>query len=150
MCCASRVSTTDSLPHDIESLRALALQIIAERDIAIAEREAAMKERDAERAERAKLAAERDKLQSLYEHVHHLLRKANDHRFGARNERLDRLPADQLRLALEDIEVSLAKDAATEEKKEPRLPRAAGLRPSNACSLLPVCPEENRPAERPR
>jgi hypothetical protein len=89
-------TTTDSLPHDFESLRALALQVIAERDIAIAER-------DAERIEKAKLAAERDRLQSLYEHVHHLLGKANDHRFGARNERLERLPADQLQLALEDI-----------------------------------------------
>jgi hypothetical protein len=120
------VSTTaDSLPNDLESLRALAAQVIAERDAAIVEREAAIKERDAERAERAKLAAERDRLQSLYEHVHHLLRTANDHRFGARSERLDRLPADQLQLALEDIEASLAKTEAIEEKKEPRLPRAA-------------------------
>ena len=96
MCSDSRVSTTaDSLPNDLESLRALAAQVIAERDAAIAEREAAIKERDAERAEKAKLATERDRLQGLYEHVHHLLRKANDHRFGARSERLDRLPADQ-------------------------------------------------------
>ena len=124
MCSDSRVSTTaDSLPNDLESLRALAAQVIAERDAAIAEREAAIKERDAERAEKAKLAAERDRLQGLYEHVHHLLRKANDHRFGARSERLDRLPADQLQLALEDIEASLAKAEAIEEKKEPRLPR---------------------------
>jgi transposase len=116
ICSVRHVSTTtDSLPHDIESLRALALQVIAERDIAIAER-------DAERFEKATLAAERDRLQSLYEHVHHLLRKANDHRFGARNERLERLPADQLQLVLEDIEASLAKNEAAEEKKEPRLP----------------------------
>jgi hypothetical protein len=68
MCSARRVSTTtDSLPNDIESLRALAAQAITERDVAIAEREAAMKERDAERAEKAKLVAERDRLQSLYE-----------------------------------------------------------------------------------
>jgi len=46
------VSTTaESLPNDLESLRALAAQVIAERDAAIAEREAAIKERDAERAE---------------------------------------------------------------------------------------------------
>ena len=124
MCSDSNVSTTaDSLPNDLESLRALAAQVIAERDAAIAEREAAIKERDAERAEKAKLATERDRLQGLYEHVHNLLRKANDHRFGARSERLDRLPADQLQLALEDIEASLAKTQAIEEKKEPRLPR---------------------------
>jgi transposase len=40
------VSTTaDSLPNDLESLRVLAAQAIAERDVAIAEREAAVKER---------------------------------------------------------------------------------------------------------
>ena len=60
MCSDSRVSTTtDSLPNDIESLRALALKAIAERDVAIAERTAAIKERDAERAEKAKLVADR-------------------------------------------------------------------------------------------
>src|ERR1700722_2726640 len=123
MCSDSRVSTTaESLPNDTESSRALALKAIAERDVAITERTAAIKERDAERAEKAKLVADRDRLQSLYEHVHHLLRKANDHRFGARNERLERLPADQLQLALEDIEASLAKNEAVEEKKA-RLPR---------------------------
>jgi transposase len=119
------VSTTaDSLPNDLESLRALAMRAIAERDVAITQCEAAIKERDAERAEKAKLTVEHTRLQSLYEHVHHLLRKANDHRFGARNERLERLPPDQLRLALEDIEVSIAKNEANEEKKEPRLPRS--------------------------
>jgi transposase len=126
MCSASRVSTTaDSLPHDIEALRALALKAIAERDVAMAERDAA-------RAEKAKLVAERDRLQSLYEHVHHLLRKANDHRFGARNERLERLPADQLQLALEDIEASLAKTEAAEEKRPPRTPaRKRGALPKH-------------------
>jgi transposase len=124
MCSDSNVSTmADSLPNDLESLRTLAAQVMAERDAAIAEREAAIKERDAERAEKAKLATERDRLQGLYEHVHHLLRNANDHRFGARSERLERLPADQLQLALEDIEAALAKTPAIEEKKEPRLPR---------------------------
>jgi hypothetical protein len=55
------VSTTaDSLPNDLESLRALAAQVIAERDAAIAERETAIKERDAERAEKTKLAAENE------------------------------------------------------------------------------------------
>jgi hypothetical protein len=45
--------TTDSLPNDLESLRALAAQVIAERDVAIAECEMAIKQRD----EKAKLAA---------------------------------------------------------------------------------------------
>lgn len=99
----------DSLPDDIGGLRALALKAIAERDAAIAER-------NAERAQK-------EKLQSLYERVYDQLRKAIDHRYGARSEKLARLPDDQLALALEDIEVSLAKREALEEKKQPALPR---------------------------
>lgn len=110
MCSASRVRTSiDSLPNDPGALRALALKAIAERDAALAERDAAI--------------AERDRLQSLYEHVHQLLRKATDHRFGAKSERLAKLAPDQLQLALEDIEASLARNEAEEEKKQPFRPR---------------------------
>ena len=73
MCSSLRVSTAiDSLPSDIEGLRAWAAKAIAERDALIAER-------DAERAEK-------EKLQNLYEQVRHQLKKAIDHRFGARSE----------------------------------------------------------------
>jgi len=99
----SRVSTAiDSLPDDIEGLRAFALKALAERDAAL---------------------AERDILQSLYERVHHQLKKAIDHRYGTKSEKLARLPADQLQLALEDIEVAMAKSEAIEEEKQPPLPR---------------------------
>jgi transposase len=111
------VSTAiDSLPNDIDALRALALKVITERD-------AAIKERDAERAER-------EKLQSLYEHVRHLLRKANDRTYGARSEKLEKLPADQLQLALEDLEAGIARKEAAEEKKQPSLPRTRRKRGS--------------------
>ena len=100
---ASRMSTAiDSLPGDIEGLRAFALRALAERDAAL---------------------AERDRLQSLYEHVHHQLKKAIDYRYGARSEKLARLPTDQLQLALEDIEAAMAKREAEEDKKQPSLPR---------------------------
>ena len=99
----------DSLPNDLESLRALALKMLSERDALIKERDAAL--------------AEHARLQHLYEHVRHLLHKVNNARFGARSETLAKLPADQLQLALEDLEISLAKDEATEEKKQPSLPR---------------------------
>ena len=98
----------DSLPSDLESLRAFALKLAAERDGAIAERDTA--------------TVERDHLQSLYEHVRHLLRKANDARYGAKSEKLALLPADQLQLALEDLEVLIAKTEAVEEKSTPVLP----------------------------
>ena len=99
----------DSLPDDIEGLRAFALKTLAERD--------------AERTEKENLLAERDTLQSLYERVREQLKNAIDHRFGAKSEKLARLPADQLQLALEDIEVAMAAHEALEEKKQPSLPR---------------------------
>ena len=117
MCSYLRVSTaTDSLPSDIDALRALALKVLAERDALALKCDQAIMERDAERAER-------EKLQSLYEHVRHLLRKANDRTYGSKSEQLKKLPPDQLQLALEDLETGIARDEAVEEKKEPSLPR---------------------------
>jgi transposase len=101
----------DSLPDNIEGLRAFALKALAERDAA---------------------RAERDKLQSLYEHVHHQLRQAIDHRYGTKSEKLARLPADQLALALEDVEIAMAKAEA--ENKQPSLPRT---RKSGRAGSLP-------------
>jgi transposase len=115
----------DSLPDDPGALRALVLKTIVERDAAFAERDAVI--------------VECDRLQSLYEHVHRLLRKANDHRFGAKSERLEKLPEDQLQLALEDIEVSIAKNEAEEEKKQLRLPRG----PRKRASLPKHLPREH-------
>jgi transposase len=120
----------DSFPHDVEALRALALKAIAERDAAATERDReraeksqALSERDAAIMERDAERAEKIKLQSLYERVHHQLKKAIDHRYGTKSEKLARLPADQLQLALEDIEVAMGKRDAIAEKKQASLPR---------------------------
>lgn len=91
----------DSLPSDIEALRALTLHAIAERDAAI---------------------AERDKLEALNDRLRHLLRQAQG--FEAKSERLSKLPADQLALAFEDVEQALAKAEAL-AGKEPAKPAAA-------------------------
>jgi transposase len=118
----------DSLPDDIEALRALALNAIAERDGAIAERDNAI--------------AQNDRLR-------HLLRKANDARFGSKSEKLSRLPPDQLALALEDIEQAIAKSDAMAEKERAPLPR--GLRKANRGSLpkhLPHIHETIAPEDR--
>jgi transposase len=124
MCSALRVRTpVDSLPNDLDALRALALRAFAERDTAVAERDEAVAERDAERTEKAQAIAERDKLMSLYEHVRHQLRKANDRAYGAKSEKLEKLPTDQLLLALEDLESANARKEAEDEKKQPSLPR---------------------------
>jgi transposase len=83
----------DSLPDDIDALRALALSAMAERDAAI---------------------AERDRLIDLNDRLRHLLRKAQG--FEAKSERLAKLDPDQLNLALEDLEQAIAKTEAVEEK----------------------------------
>ena len=86
---------SDSLPDDIEALRAFAMKAVAERDAAI---------------------AERDQLIALNDRLRHLLRKAQG--FEAKSERLAKLPPDQLNLALEDIEQAIAKNEAVEEKTQ--------------------------------
>src|SRR6516164_2285566 len=69
MCCAWRVARPiDSLPDDVDALRTLALNAIAERDAAI---------------------AERDRLIELNERLRRLLRKAQG--FEAKSERLAKL-----------------------------------------------------------
>jgi transposase len=76
--------STDALPNDLDALRALVSQLTSERDVA--------------RAESHRLTEENDQLR-------HLLRQLQRAQFGQRSERLDR---DQMQLALEDIETSLA------------------------------------------
>ena len=96
MCCAWRVARPiDSLPDDVDALRTLALNAIAERDAAI---------------------AERDRLIELNDRLRRLLRKAQG--FEAKSERLAKLHPDQLNLALEDIEQTIAKAEAIEEKTQ--------------------------------
>src|SRR4051794_13120988 len=68
-----------------------------------------MTERDAAIAERDHATAQNDRLRDL-------LRKANDALYGSKSERLAKLSADQLNLALEDIEQAIAKNEAVEEK----------------------------------
>src|SRR4029434_10324309 len=96
MCCAWRVAgPIDSLPDDVDALRTLALNAIAERDAAI---------------------AERDRLTELNDRLRRLLRKAQG--LEAKSERLAKLHPDQLNLALEDIEQTIAKGEAHAEKTQ--------------------------------
>ncbi|MBY0317903.1 MAG: IS66 family transposase [Reyranella sp.] len=87
--------TADSLPNDVEALRAIALKALAERDRARAERDQAI-----EQSER----------------LRRLLRQANDALYGSKSERLSKLDPEQLALALEDIEQALAKSEAVQAK----------------------------------
>ena len=95
----------DALPDDLDALRALVLRLSDERDAAL----------DTCR-----------RLTEQNERIRHLLRQLQRGRFGHRSERLD---ADQMQLALEDVETTVAKDdamnakadtPAPEERKAPR------------------------------
>lgn len=92
---------TDQLPTDIAALQALLLATRAERDAAL---------------------AERDQARSQNVRLQHLLQQLRRMQFGRRSEKLD---ADQLALAFEDIEQAIA---ATEAEADKRDPAAAGAR----------------------
>jgi transposase len=100
-------ASIDPLPADAEALRASLRSAFAERDAAIAERDC--------------LAEQNDRLR-------HLLRQLQRAQFGRSSEKLD---ADQLHLALEDIEQAVARgEAETEKRVAPRTRRRAEARPS--------------------
>jgi transposase len=100
-------SVSEPLPDDTAVLRAMLV--------------AAWAERDAERAERARLADEREQLAVQNDRLRHLIRQLQRMQFGRRSERLD---ADQLNLALEDLELAIAETEAQQEKVNPALRHA--------------------------
>jgi transposase len=85
------------LPDDIAVLKALVRSMAAERDAAL---------------------VERDRVREHNERLEHLLRQLRRAQFGRRSEKLD---ADQLQLALEDIEQAVAGNEAEAEKRNPKL-----------------------------
>jgi transposase len=99
---------TDTLPGDIDALRAL---ILAERAAHAAERNAITAERDTIAAERDQIARRNERLEAIIAEI----RRAH---FGRKSERIT---DDQLALALDDLETSLAKAEAEGEKADPVL-----------------------------
>jgi transposase len=97
----STMDVNDTLPDDIEALRALLL---------------------AERASRAAIIVERDKLAIRNERLEAIIAEIRRAYFGRKSERIT---DDQLSLALEELEVSLAKAEAEEEKTDPAFKVAA-------------------------
>jgi transposase len=116
------VSTaTEDLPSEPEALRGLVLTMLAERDAAIAERDTAM--------------AERDALAIRNERLHALLLKLRRMQFGRKSERL---PAEQLTLALEDLEAAIAEIEAEAEKDDPALRRERAKQRRASRGALPA------------
>jgi transposase len=97
----------EPVPNDVAVLRAMLIEARAERDT--------------ERAEKARLAAECDQLASQNDRLRHLIRQLQRLQFGRRSEKLD---PDQLNLALEDIEQTIAETEAQQEKADPAFKRA--------------------------
>lgn len=88
---------TPTLPEDPAALRVLLLETLAKVDT---------------------LAAERDALTAQNERLQHLLLKLKRRQFGTKSERL---PEEQLLFAFEEIETTLAENAAEAGKKSPTL-----------------------------
>jgi transposase len=85
---------TDRLPDDLDALHALVIALASERDAAI--------------AQCRRVSDENDRLS-------HLLRQLQRAQFGRRSERLD---ADQIELALEDIETTIAEEKAHVDQQD--------------------------------
>ena len=101
------------LPDDVGAMRALLLQTWRERDEAVAQRDTLVAERDTVTRERDALAAQNERLR-------HLLAKLKRAQFGRKSERL---PEEQLQLAFEEIEASIAANEADAEKRSAALRR---------------------------
>ncbi|MBB6253396.1 IS66 family transposase [Nitrospirillum iridis] len=89
----------DTLPADVEALRAQVLALV--------------ETLEAERTERRRV-------EDLNDRLRHLIHQLQRMQFGPRSERLD---ADQLNLALEDVEQARAETEAVAEKDAPALKR---------------------------
>jgi transposase len=95
---------TPTLPEDPAALRTLLLEALAKYDTL--------------NAKLGSIAAERDALAARNEQLHHLLLKLQRRQFGRKSEQL---PEDQLLFAFEEIEATLAENAAGAGKQSPVL-----------------------------
>ena len=108
------MDASDTLPNDIDALRALIL---------------------AERAAHAAVIAERDKLAVRNERLEAIIAEIRRAHFGRKSERIT---DDQLALALDELETSLAKTQAEEEKADPALKAAAPASAAPAATKISI------------
>jgi transposase len=103
---------SDILPNDVEALRALLATALADHATLVAER-------DGLRVERDQLAAHNERLEAIIAEI----RRAH---FGRKSEKIN---DDQLALALEELETSLAKAEAEAEKTSKPVNTARRVKP---------------------
>ena len=103
-------SAPDNLPEDMDALRAMVFELVAERDQFAAERGRLAAERD-------QFAAENERLKLLTERLEHYLARLRRMQFGKSSEKID---PDQFELALEDTEQAIADIAAEKDRIEKR------------------------------
>ena len=103
---------TPTLPEDPAALRALLLEALDKVDVLASRCDS--------------VTAERDALVEQNERLRHLLLKLQRRQFGRKSERLT---DEQLQFAFEEIEATLAENAAEAGKRSPATPRAAEAAP---------------------
>jgi transposase len=132
-------------------LRAQLADALAERDAVVGERDAVVSERDAVVSERDAIRAERDRLEVHNQRLEAIIAEIRRAHFGRKSEKID---DDQLALALEELETSLAKaeaeagDKAKENDKPSNTakdPKKRGRRRRIDLSHLPVVEVEILP-----
>jgi transposase len=109
------MSTDDSLPDDVETLKLLLQARDAELEQARAEASNARAEASSARAEAAQARAEATSTEALVMHLRLTIEKLKRDLFGARNERKARL-LDQMELQLEELEAAATEDEVAAEK----------------------------------
>ena len=112
-------TANDTLPDDINALRALIVAERAEHAAVVAERSTLTVERDLLNARNIRLESTNARLQEILAEI----RRAH---FGRKSERIT---DDQLAFALEGLETSLAKIERHAEKADPALKTAAAKKP---------------------
>jgi transposase len=124
----------DTLPDDIDALRALIVAERAAHAAVVAERGTLTVERDLLNARNARLESTNARLQEILVEI----RRAH---FGRKSERIT---DDQLAFALEELETSLAKTAAEAEKADPALKAARTKKPrASRNDILEHLPHED-------
>jgi transposase len=117
------MSTNDSLPDDVETLR----RLLQARDAELAQA----------RAEAASARAEASSAEALITHLRLEIEKLKRDMFGPRNERKERL-LDQMELQLEDLEAAAAEDELAAEKAAATTPVRAFTRRKPARKPFPA------------